>query len=592
MACMPALTRRGALLTRTKAVLTDGAALLTRYGPLLTRPRELLKHRHGLLTRTKTVLTDSGALLMRTKAVLTHSGARFTPTTGLLTRPGAALTRKNALRPARRGKSAPGERCSTMGYASRMADPRALVRVLDELLWVLRRAGLDISTAQAIDAVRAAAAVGLERRADFHDAVAAVVVTRRGDSARFDAAFDSFFSPGGPGPMRGTLWDRLSAVGFDQGELDVLRALLASLDPQVADSYPELGILLERGADLDRALAREGPAHLFDAEAQHRLGFLTHGLISRLGFDRARQSLVALRAHLAGALGARGHALADALAGELDTAQADVRAHVRRHHEGSVAERQRQGLRRLDTTHFFALTDGEIEEVRGWVRRRAAKLRGAARLRVRRRVRHGRIDPHRTLRRALGTGGVPMALERKHRRRDRPKLVLLCDVSDSVRAAARFLLEFMYAAQEIFQRTKSFVFVSDLAETTQLFARETVQVAIARAWRGEVVSTGDNSNYGRAFRAFDARFARDLDRRTTVVVLGDGRTNYFDPAADVLARIRDRARALIWLCPEPRSHWGQGDSAMVSYAAKCNAVYEVRCAADLERAARALVSRG
>ncbi len=135
-------------------------------------------------------------------------------------------------------------------------------------------------------------------------------------------------------------------------------------------------------------------------------------------------------------------------------------------------------------------------------------------------------------------------------------------MSDSVRAAAAFLLEFTYAVHELFERARSFVFVSELGETTELFAREPVRAAIGRAWGGGVVRAGDNSNYGRALRAFEERHLRDLDRRTTVVILGDGRTNFHDAAPEVLDRVRERSRALLWLCPEPRGQWTQGDSAM------------------------------
>jgi uncharacterized protein with von Willebrand factor type A (vWA) domain len=169
-------------------------------------------------------------------------------------------------------------------------------------------------------------------------------------------------------------------------------------------------------------------------------------------------------------------------------------------------------------------------------------------------------------------------------------VVLLCDVSDSVRPVARFLLEFAFALQDLFETARTFVFVSDLGEMTELFKRESVQVAVLQAWRGAgIVRTGDISNYGRVLRSFADRHLRELDGRTTVVILGDGRTNYREAAPEVLDRIRQRSRALVWLCPESRGQWAQGDSAMRIYAPRCTAVYEVSCASDVERFARMLV---
>jgi uncharacterized protein with von Willebrand factor type A (vWA) domain len=348
-------------------------------------------------------------------------------------------------------------------------------------------------------------------------------------------------------------------------------------------------MLLAGGAELDRLLALSGISKAIDAHSGLQLGFQTHRILGNLGAGRARQALASLRALLMDALGARGDALADALARELDGTDDEVRAYVRRVHERRVTElAYERGRHRLQTTPFAALTDAEIEQVRRAVRRFAERLRGGARVRARH-ARRGPIDAHGTQRRALRTGGVPFDLVRRRRRKGRPKLLLLCDVSDSVRAAACFLLEFTYAAQELFERARSFVFVSDLGETTQLFERVPVRVAIAQAWGGGVVPSSDHSNYGRVLRTFETRYLRELDRRTTVVVLGDGRTNHHDAAPEVLGRIRERARALVWLCPEPRGQWGQGDSAMPRYAPHCTAVYEVRCASDLESAARALL---
>ena len=474
-----------------------------------------------------------------------------------------------------------------------MADPRALVRVLDELLWSLRRAGFTVSTAQAIDVARAVAAVGIEHEDQVRDAIASIVVHRARDRARFDLELDAFFGADGRERHGRTLWDRLAESGFATGEIDALRDLLSQLRAAGSDGIDPLTTLVHRGADLDRLLALAGLGRQLDADSGLQLGFQTHRLLGKLGAARARQTLAQLRSLLRDTLGIdRGDALADALAAELERAEEDVRSHVHRTYEARVAEAERQrGQRTPQTTAFASLDEMEIDEVRQAVRRFAERLRGGARVRARRALR-GRIDPHRTLRMALRTGGVPFALARKKKRRDRPRLVLLCDVSDSVRAAAAFLLELTYAAQELFSRARSFVFISELGETTRLFAEEPVRVAIGRAWGGGVVPAGDNSNYGRVLRTFEARHLRELDRRTTVIILGDGRTNFHDAAADVLDRVRERSRALLWLCPEPRGQWSQGDSAMASYAPKCTSVFEVRNAADLEQAARAIVSRG
>ncbi len=466
-------------------------------------------------------------------------------------------------------------------------DPRGLVRVLDELLWSLRRAGFEISTAQAIDVARAALAVGFERRDRLRAAIAAVVLRRRGERPRFDAAFDAFFAAD-HAEDRGTLWERLEARGFGVEELETLRELLDGFAAAGSDVRVAFEEFASRGAAFDRLLARSDTARRIDAHSGLMVGHLTHRVASEAGAGHARRALAALRSGLLDALGERGAALAAALGEELDRADAEVRSYVRATYEARVAdaaELRREGG--AESTPFASLTDAQIDEVRRAVRRFAQRLRGGARVRARRAAR-GRIDAHRTLRRALRTGGVPYQVLRKQRRRNRPKLVVLCDVSDSVRAAAGFLLEFTYAAQELFERARSFVFVSELGETTALFERQPVRVAIDLAWRGGVVPTGDNSNYGRVLRTFAARHLSELDRSTTVVILGDGRTNHHDAAPEVLDRIRERSRALLWLCPEPRGHWAAGDSAMPRYAPRCTAVYEVQSARDLERAARRL----
>jgi hypothetical protein len=232
----------------------------------------------------------------------------------------------------------------------------------------------------------------------------------------------------------------------------------------------------------------------------------------------------------------------------------------------------------------------EIDEVRRAVRLLAERLRGGERVR-RRRARRGRMDPHRTIRESLRTGGIPFRPARRKRRRDKPRLFILCDISDSVRLASRFMLEFVYAVQDLFSGTRSFVFVSDLGETTGLFDRRPAGAALAAIWGGGVVNVAENSNYGRALGAFEEQVRKQIDRRATIVILGDGRTNYLPEQGRLVRAMRERCRALLWICPEAQDTWGQGDSAMPRYAASVTKVLVARTARELEAAAREVVAR-
>jgi uncharacterized protein len=466
-----------------------------------------------------------------------------------------------------------------------MSDPRTLVRLLDELLWRLRRAEFDISTGQAIDVARAALAVGLGDPIGLRRAIASIVVARSVDRPRYEAIFADFFSRSGR--PSGSLLERLRQSGFQEDELAILRDLVTVLG---GEGYSTLGAVLSEGVELDRLLVESGSAGRIDAESELLLGFETHRLLRDAGLDRSGAALRWLRSRLFAVLGVRGEALADAVAAEIERLRDEVRSHVRSLHAtrvAALAERSARGG--IATKPFAALTQSEAEAVRRALRRLASGLERRARVRARRASR-GHVDVRRTVRASLGTGGVPFIIHRKARRRDLPKIVLLCDISESVKTVSALLLEFTYAAQKLFEDVRTFVFVSELGETTGLFARESAKDAVEQAWRGAgVVRTDENSNYGRVLRTFQARHLATVDRRTIVVILGDGRTNYQNAGADVLDRIREKAAALYWFCPEPRGRWSKGDSAMLSYASKCSAAYEVTCAADIERIARAMI---
>jgi uncharacterized protein len=464
-----------------------------------------------------------------------------------------------------------------------------VLRVLDELLFLLRRAGLKISPAQAATAIEAVAIVGLDDRDTVREALAAVLIHARADRPRFDAVFDRFFQRDAPHAR--DLFARLLAQGFEAEVVTRLRELLealASAGPNAGDAGHLLALLSGEAARSHLLSSADVGRMLAPATGTLQAGFFAQKAFAKLGFARASRALGTLRTALEGAFGPDvGGKLADALARELDVARSDVRAFV----EDTILRRDElpkgAGARDLP---FTSLSDADVEDVRRAVRILGERLRGAARVRERH-ARRGRIDPHRSIRRALRTGGVPFSLLYRRRRRDRPRLYVLCDVSDSVRTASVFLLELVAVMQELFERTRTFVFVSELGETTALFGAEALETALAKIFRGEVVNLAENSNYGRVLRQFEAKHLGELDRRCTVVILGDGRTNHQPPEVEVLARVRERVRSLIWLCPERPGSWGTGDSVMPRYAKEATQVLLSSTATELAEAARTLLVR-
>lgn len=458
-----------------------------------------------------------------------------------------------------------------------MADPRALVRVTSELLWSLRREGFEIAPSQSVDVARAFVLLGFEERIRLRDAIAALLDVRPERREVFEHAFDRFFDPG----SRLSLRERLARAGANESEIAAIEEFLAALE--AGDDDATLAALLEGRGELTRLLGARGTADLLaSADSPLKAGFLVHKVVERLGAGRARTDLDALSSYLVDAFGeTRSNELVGVLRAELTRTLAEIREHVKK--RATPPERARDASA-VDTP-FDELSAAEVAEVRRAVRVFVEKLRGREAVR-RRRASRGKIASGPTVRRAFRTFGVPLFPVLRAKTPRKPRLVILCDISESMRQVARFLLELVYLAQSLVDDTRTFVFVSELGETTQLFANRPVSSALAEAYGGRVVSIASNSNYGRVFRAFAERHLASVDRRTTVVVLGDGRTNYLDDGADALEAIGRRARALVWMCPESRGAWGQGDSAMARYAPKCTSVLEVRSARELEDAVR------
>jgi uncharacterized protein with von Willebrand factor type A (vWA) domain len=225
---------------------------------------------------------------------------------------------------------------------------------------------------------------------------------------------------------------------------------------------------------------------------------------------------------------------------------------------------------------FYHLTEEEIRRMREVVERLAQRIKNILSIR-KRRQRRGKLDLHQTLRRNMSHGGIPFELVFRQRKKDRPKLVILCDVSSSVANVSRFMLQFVYQLQEAFTKIRSFVFVAELGEVTQLFQDLDVNEAIEEALEGGgAINVYTRSNFGYAFHEFWRDHLSAVDKKTTVLLLGDARNNYNDARAWCLREIHTKAKNVVWLNPESPSAWGFGDSVMDKYLPYCDVAEECR----------------
>jgi uncharacterized protein with von Willebrand factor type A (vWA) domain len=460
-----------------------------------------------------------------------------------------------------------------------------LARLVD-LAALLRASGVRTSPAELADAARAAAAVGVEDRATLRAALRATLVKRGRDAPAFETCFEVWAGALGravAGAERGLLgW--LEGAGLADADLDAVAAALGAL---LGGMTPAGRAVLAGEPGLLARLLADAAAAVEAAASPGGAAFAARRLSAAAGAAGAEADATAL----ADALRERGLSTRT-----LAIVDAGLRAALRRLDAAA---------RRLADAHLDARTPaspgalqaGGVVSPEERARAEAAVRRLAERLRTRlvrrdRSRRRGALAVRRTLRANLGAAGVPARLVFRTRRPERPDVVVLCDVSDSVRHVTRLMLLFLFTLQALFSRVRSFVFVAELAEVTAALAGEPDPARAADlAVAARAVPLSANSDYGLALRTFVREHLASVGRRTTVIVIGDGRSNFHPPETWVLDALRRRARRLLWICPERRVSWGRGDSEMPAYAARCDRVAVASTLEELEGLAEELVPR-
>ena len=444
---------------------------------------------------------------------------------------------------------------------------------------VLRRNGIRVSLSENMDAFRALGLLGIADPLLFRNALRTTLVKRTGDVKPFEELFDYFFLGIGQAldALDRKIMDELGLTPEQfQEMLEQIQKLLKEMEGDLSELTKSL--LQNNRGELERLLRQAMEQEMQNGTPDSLRHTLYTRMMMRLQLDRVQSEIERFKGMLQ-MLGESGEDLQNVLR-YLDERMRDLNRLLR---EIIQQEQRKQGAEPRDYSQRSALadksfsfyTEDDIRRMNDAVARLAQRLKN--RLSVRRKkAARGRFNVKETLRKNLQYGGVPFDIQLDRRKKTKPQVMVLCDISDSVLNASRFMLQFVYSVQDLYSKVRSFVFVADIGEVTKLFEEHEISTAVEKALKGDVIDVFSHSNFGRAFEQFHRNFFPAITTKTTVLIIGDGRNNYNRPSDWVLREIKRKAKQLIWLNPESRMTWGIGDSEMPRYAPHCHIAEECR----------------
>lgn len=440
-----------------------------------------------------------------------------------------------------------------------------LTRLL-EFNVALRDAGIPVAISESIDALAAIEHVELTEREPFRAALAATLIKDEAQHPAFNTLFDLYFGTG-RGPQAHEERDAAEAATTREELLDELMAALRSGDGEALRDIARRSV--GRFGRLEGSGSREWYSNY---EVLRTLDPNT--LLDRLRAEVDDSDLTGFEAQVAlDEFERRMRLFRDAVLADTRRRVAEYRG------PEAVASYAVQPL--PEDLNFLSAT-ADMADLRKAIRPLARKLATRVALK-RRRSRRGHLDIRKTIRHSLSTGGVPFDTAYKHRAPHRPELFILCDVSSSVARFARFALMLTHALSAQFSRVRSFAFVDAIDEVTRFFDHEDFLAAVDRMnQEASVVWDDGHSDYGSILERFLDTYGRDVGPKTTLLILGDARTNYRARKAGALKALAAQAHHTYWLNPEPMSDWDTGDSAAAEYAAVVDQMVEVRNLRQLE----------
>ncbi|HVW42435.1 MAG TPA: VWA domain-containing protein [Amycolatopsis sp.] len=469
----------------------------------------------------------------------------------------------------------------------------SLIATLDGLVGELRAIGIPVSASEKVDAAAALGHADLADRDAVKSGLAVTLVKSAEHQSAFDTVFDVYFGTGvlerakDKQPVPAEQGEATGGAGTDAGapggggggslaELDddtIRRLLIQALEAGEDGALLRAQLaklLVERHAAIQPGRAVAGTYYLFRAMRALGVQQVTRELVQRAeeGAPAALEDPLARRL------------LVEDVERRIAAFRQDVEAEIRRR---LVADRGADAVAKTlrrplpEDVDFLTAATTQLHELTETLQPLSRKL-AARMVHKRKHGRRGRVDVRRTMRAAVSSGGIPVDVHYHAPRPAKPELVVLADISGSVSTFAAFTLQLTYALRTQFSRVRCFVFVDGLDEVTGLIERaaNVVEVTAEINRLGLGVWLDGRSDYGNAIDTFWNNHGKELRSRTTVLVLGDARSNYHAPRVEALGKIAGRCGHLFWLNPEMKASWGSGDSVIGQYAKHCDEVVECR----------------
>ena len=475
------------------------------------------------------------------------------------------------------------------------SDDSALFELLEGFVMDLRSAGLPVSLSENIDAARAVRHIPLEDRTAFKYALAATLVKNNAHWRTFETLFEVYFSlRGHEYALEGDADQLADSDSDDDSEaIPGQGGEGGGGDGLTPEELAELLFqALMKGDDaLMRALSKQAVKRYAGMEPGRPVGgtYYLYRTLRNLDLDSmlermmeqaredAPQQLTPLEERLE-------H---DEFDHRIEQLKKEIEAEIRRR---LVADRGAEAMAKTlrkplpEDVDFMHASREEMANLRRAIYPLTRKL--AVRLaRKRRHGRKGPLDFRNTVRHSLSYGGVPAEPKFRFPKPSKPEIIVIADISGSVAAFARFTLHLVYAISGQFSKVRAFVFIDGLDEVTRFFEGvDDIGEAVHRVnTEADVVWVDGHSDYGHAFEVFWETYGKDVNSKSTVLILGDARNNYHASQSWIIKEIEHRARKLFWLNPEPKAYWDTGDSIVGEYGAHCDGVFEVRNLRQLEK---------